>query len=249
MQTHVTETLHNKCFASPAWCGACKLLRTLNRSSNVIYHMICNYRISKELALISYLLRWQIYHLRTRKDESMPPEEHEQRRRFFTRCIICLCWMQWNQIYLQNQIEFFDRLPPLITYHKIIDEKLVCIHTDHAHVIGLVDEILQTVEDSASCCRDTTVNTTLIYRFTGDTSVSVNVEMADSFRISVGYPGHLSFTSAHIRCGDVDARSWKSIEPLRSVSHTRMSFRAVRELSLNEQTMRIRKKITITPGK
>lgn len=81
--------------------------------------------------------------------------------------------------------------------------------SNHAHVIRLVNKVLQTVENAPTGGGNSTVDTTLVNRFTSDASVTVDVVETDGFGVSVGDPGHFPFSSTHIRSRDVDARALK----------------------------------------
>lgn len=68
-----------------------------------------------------------------------------------------------------------------------------------AHIISLVDEVLQTVEDTTSGSRDTTMNTALIDWFACNASMCVDVLVANGFCVGIGNPGHFTFTGSLLR--------------------------------------------------
>lgn len=77
--------------------------------------------------------------------------------------------------------------------------------TNHAHVVGFIDEVLQAVEDAATGGRDASVNTALVDGFASDTGVGVDVQVTDGLGIGIGDPGHFTLASAHIGGGHIDA--------------------------------------------
>jgi hypothetical protein len=100
--------------------------------------------------------------------------------------------------------------------------------SDLAHVSRLVDEVLDSVEDSTSGGRDATVNTALVDWFSGDASVGVDVIVSDGLGVCVGDPAHLAasstnenqstmaishlpFASSHVRGWDVNAWADESL--------------------------------------
>lgn len=85
------------------------------------------------------------------------------------------------------------------------DRESLGLLTNHAHVVGLVDEVLQTVEDAATGGRDASVNAALVDGLASDTSVRIDVQMTDGLGIGIGNPGHLTLASAHIGCGHINA--------------------------------------------
>jgi len=79
--------------------------------------------------------------------------------------------------------------------------------TDLAHVVGLVDEVLQAVEDTATGGRDATMDTALVDGLAGDTGMGIDVQVTDGLGIGVGNPGHLTLASSHVGGWDIDAGS------------------------------------------
>lgn len=76
---------------------------------------------------------------------------------------------------------------------------------DHAHVVGLVDKVLQAVEDTASGGGHAAVDTALVDWLAGDAGVGVDVGMADGLGVGVGDPGHFTLAGAHVGGGHIDA--------------------------------------------
>lgn len=79
--------------------------------------------------------------------------------------------------------------------------------TNLAHVVGLVDEVLQTVEDTASGGRDTSVDTALVDGLAGDTGMGIDVQVTDGLGVGVGDPGHLALTGSHVGGWHINAGS------------------------------------------
>merc|ERR1719427_118354 len=74
---------------------------------------------------------------------------------------------------------------------------------DEGHVGGLVDEVLEAVEHPATCGGRTPVDATLVDGLASHARVGVDVVVTNGIGICICYPGHLSFTSTHIRSRDV----------------------------------------------
>jgi len=72
------------------------------------------------------------------------------------------------------------------------------------HQFNILQEFSDTEEDTETSRFDSTFNTTLTQRFTGDTSGSVDIVVAVEDGVSILHPGHFSGTSTHIRSGDID---------------------------------------------
>merc|ERR1719206_1373653 len=75
------------------------------------------------------------------------------------------------------------------------------------HVVRINDEVLQAMEDTASCSRCSPMNTTLVDGLPSDAGRGVHILVADSVRKGVGNPGHLPLSCPHVRGGNINARS------------------------------------------
>lgn len=60
------------------------------------------------------------------------------------------------------------------------------------------------MKDPSSCGRGSSVNSSLVDRFTSDAGRGIHVCVADCVCVGVGNPSHLSFSSAHVRSRNVD---------------------------------------------
>merc|ERR1719420_192804 len=81
------------------------------------------------------------------------------------------------------------------------------IQTQLGHVLLLLDEVVQTVEDSSASCTGSAVDTSLVDGFASDTGTGVHVSVPNSIGISVSNPSHRPLASAHVRGRNINARS------------------------------------------
>merc|ERR1719420_1427640 len=81
------------------------------------------------------------------------------------------------------------------------------IQTQLGHVLLLLDEVVQTVEDSSASGAGSAVNTSLVDGFASDAGAGVHVSVPNSICISVSNPSHLSLASAHVWGRNINARS------------------------------------------
>ena len=82
---------------------------------------------------------------------------------------------------------------------------------DHGHVLRLVDEVLQAVEDSPASGAGPTVDAALVDGFPSHAGRGVHVLVANSAGVGVGNPGHLPLPSAHVRCGHVNGGAQEAL--------------------------------------
>merc|ERR1719282_2257712 len=81
------------------------------------------------------------------------------------------------------------------------------IQTQLGHVLLLLDEVIQTMEDSSACGAGSAVDTSLVDGFASDASAGVHVGVPNSICISVSNPSHLPLASAHVRGRNINTRS------------------------------------------
>lgn len=67
------------------------------------------------------------------------------------------------------------------------------------------------MKHSTACRGNAAMDATLVNGFASDASVSVDIKVADSFCISIGYPGHFSLAGSHIGGGYINTRSLKKM--------------------------------------
>merc|ERR1719282_2202120 len=65
------------------------------------------------------------------------------------------------------------------------------IQTQLGHVLLLLDEVIQTVEDSSACGAGSAVDTSLVDGFASDTGTGVHVGVTNSVGVCVSNPSHL----------------------------------------------------------
>ena len=82
--------------------------------------------------------------------------------------------------------------------------------SNQGHVRCFVTKVFQSVENTSTGSRDTTVNTTLVNWFASNASVTVDVIVADGRGISISNPSHFAFACSHVRCWDVNTRACQS---------------------------------------
>ena len=82
---------------------------------------------------------------------------------------------------------------------------------DHRHVVRLLDEVVDPVEDASPSCRSPAMDSSLIDRFACHTGRCIEIPVADCVRKSIGYPGHLPFACAHVRRRYVNRRSQETL--------------------------------------
>lgn len=68
----------------------------------------------------------------------------------------------------------------------------------HVHVVALVDEVLQAVEDASTGGGDATVDAALVDRLARNARMVVDVLIADGLGVGVSQPGHLPLACAHV---------------------------------------------------
>jgi hypothetical protein len=78
---------------------------------------------------------------------------------------------------------------------------------NHRHVVGLVDEILQTVEHTTTRGRHTTMDAALVDWLARDTGVRIDIGVTDRFGVRVGDPRHFTFAGTHVGGGHINARA------------------------------------------
>merc|ERR1719282_249127 len=84
------------------------------------------------------------------------------------------------------------------------------IQTQLGHVLLLLDEVIQTVEDSSASGAGSAVDTSLVDGFASDTGSGVHVGVPNSIGVCVSNPSHLPLTSAHIWGRNINTRSKES---------------------------------------
>merc|ERR1719282_1343691 len=84
------------------------------------------------------------------------------------------------------------------------------IQTQLGHILLLLDEVIQTMEDSSACGAGSAVDTSLVDGFASDASAGVHVGVPNSVGISVSNPSHLPLTSAHVWGRNINTRSKES---------------------------------------
>merc|ERR1719282_720484 len=84
------------------------------------------------------------------------------------------------------------------------------IQTQLGHVLLLLDEVVQTVEDSSASGAGSAVDTSLVDGFASDTGTGVHVGVPNSVGVCVSNPSHLSLASAHVRGRNINTRPKKS---------------------------------------
>merc|ERR1719282_1646979 len=85
------------------------------------------------------------------------------------------------------------------------------IQTQLGHVLLLLDEVVQTVEDSSASGAGSAMNTSLVDGFASDASAGVHVGVTNSIGICVSNPSHLPLASAHVRGRNINAGSQESL--------------------------------------
>lgn len=80
---------------------------------------------------------------------------------------------------------------------------------DGAHVVCFVDEVLQTVENTATGSWHTTMDTTLVDRLASDARVSINILVTNSLWVCVCNPGHFTFSGTHVWGWHIDTYTQK----------------------------------------
>ena len=78
---------------------------------------------------------------------------------------------------------------------------------DHRHVLSLVDEVFQAVEDAPARSAGPTMDAPLVDGFPSDTGGGVEVMMTKGAGVGVSYPGHLPLPSPHVRGWHVNGRT------------------------------------------
>merc|ERR1719282_400059 len=81
------------------------------------------------------------------------------------------------------------------------------IKTQLGHVLLLLDEVVQTVEDSSASGAGSAMDTSLVDGFASDASAGVHVGVTNSIGICVSNPSHLPLASAHVRGRNINTRS------------------------------------------
>lgn len=78
------------------------------------------------------------------------------------------------------------------------------VNTVLLHQFNILQEFSDTEEDTETSRFNSSFDTTLTQRLTGDASSSVDIVVAVEDGVGILHPGHFSGTSTHIRAGDID---------------------------------------------
>merc|ERR1719444_454849 len=82
---------------------------------------------------------------------------------------------------------------------------------DHAHVVALVDEVVQAVEHSSTCGAGSAMDTSLINGLASDAGTGIHVCVADGVGVGVGDPGHPPLAGAHVGGRDINTGSKEAL--------------------------------------